>query len=634
MYDNIITNIKQITKILEDIPLCIYILSLDGTILWANKSQLSLLGYSLDEFIGKQIYQFYYDNNIQSYIKDCFDNQTEYSCITAKMISNTNITIDALISCKYIIDNNNNYIQCYTENILSINDTSHILFTNTDTKTKANFLANMSHEIRTPLNGIIGMIELLRCNTTLDTEQKEYVSILYQCGYQLIDLINDILDYSKLSNGVMKVVSESVSLREVIEYCYDIVSLDIKENNLDISYEISNDIPELIMCDKKALRQIISNFLSNAVKFTSDGYIKTKINIIEVIDGIYNLQFEISDSGIGIADDIGESIYESFNQVDTSYTCEHKGTGLGLTIAKYLIELFDGSISYTSLLGIGTTFIFNLKVQKDNNTITKYDLKLLKDKSILIVDDNVVNRIVLCNILLMWGAKPMVCSTGDEVLLYIKNNIHFDIAFIDIRMPKIDGFELARRIKEFNNTLILVSVSSLGDIYEDNNNYFTYKLNKPVKQEILYNICQNIFNNHKNKLIPIKNVRTIVNTNINLLIAEDSLFNQTVIIKMLNKLGYTNIDVAKNGFETLEYLKHKTYHILFLDIKMPIMDGYITAREINKNFKDIKPYIIATTASVLEEDKQKCFDSGMDAHISKPIILTQLETIINTILNV
>jgi signal transduction histidine kinase/CheY-like chemotaxis protein len=623
---NDMNNLQFFINSIHNMPANIFISTIDGSIVWMNNRHLDLLKYT-DSIVGRKVVALYYDINIKVYILDCFKNKIEYKSITTKMIRNDNNTIDVFISNNIFNINNNTYIICYTE---LIDTGSNILPTSDDNATKSNFLANMSHEIRTPLNGIIGMTELLRCNTVLSPEQNEYVEILHQCGFQLIDLINDILDYSKLANNEMKVVHKPLNIREVIEFCYDIIALESNDKHLDITYTIDTELPNTILCDKKALRQIISNILSNAVKFTTDGSIITKVELIayDNITNMYNIKFKISDTGIGIGNNIGDSIFESFKQVDASYTTENKGSGLGLSITQYLVKLYDGHISYNSVLGQGTTFIFDINVKGSNEDVINYDTTLIKDKCVLIVDDNAINRILLFNILLSWNCKPTVCSTPDEALMYIKNKIYFDIAFIDIRMPKIDGFQLAKQIKQINNTLTLISVSSLGDSYHDPDDLFIYKINKPIKQNILYNICINIFGN---PIYKIHNSYTIHN-NINLLVAEDSLYNQTVIIKMLNKLGYTNIDVANNGFETLEFLKHKKYNILFMDIKMPIMNGYTTAKEINKLYTN-RPYIIATTASVLEEDKQKCFDAGMDAHISKPIIMTELDTIIKTILS-
>jgi signal transduction histidine kinase len=606
--NDIFNDLDIMMEFLDNIPVSIYILSFNGIILWCNKYILNLLGYSNENFIGTSIFDYYYDNGIKEYIKKCFEDKIEYKLITAKMIKQNNTVINSLISCNYFENNNNTYIQCYIE---SINDDS-----NSVNKIKTNFLANMSHEIRTPLNGIIGMTELLRTNTDLTDDQQEYISVLYKCGYQLLDIINDILDYSQLSNNINTLIYKPINIRNTLEYCYDLISIDAKNKNLDISFIIDNDVPDTIMCDDKGFKQILCNILSNSIKFTSYGSIITKISLIDknISTNICNIKFDIIDTGIGIPDNIEDTIFESFNQVDTSYTRIYKGAGLGLTIAKYLVELFNGNISYTSIITKGSTFTFNIKVEQSRN-IDKYNDKLLKNKSILILDNNITSRLLLCNLLINWGGKPTLCISIDEVLIYIQNKIHFDIIFIDIQsLDNIDYNLITKNIKNIKN--IKLFGITLLDITDSINIHFDYTLYKPINQNIIYNnLCNDIYTNY----------------DIELLIAEDSIFNQIVIVKMLNKLGFNNIDIVKNGFETLEHIKKKTYDILFLDIKMPIMDGYVTAREINKNFSNNKPFIIATTASVTESDKQKCFEAGIDAHISKPIILTELETMINTI---
>ena len=521
-------------------------------------------------------------------------------------------------------------------------------------RSKSAFLATMSHEIRTPLNAIIGMTSLL-LDTPLTLKQGEFTETVRESGEQLLTLINDILDFSKIEAGRMELEQSSFLVRPCVESVIDLVNPRAREKGIELVSLVETSVPAAINSDETRLRQILGNLLSNAVKFTEKGEVEVNATA-EPLDGQanrptetedevgrrYKVTFAVRDTGIGIPADRLCLLFQPFSQGDASTTRRYGGTGLGLVISRRLVEMMNGQIWVESEPGRGSTFFFTIEVQSAASPRRKsrLDTRLdLRDKRILIVDDNATNRRILALQFQAWNMQPRTTASPNQALQWLRQGEVFDAGVLDMEMSEMDGVTLAKEIRRLHNgrNLPMIMLSSLGkEEPAESRELFSSTLTKPVKASNLYNALIAIFAGEVEEILmrtnpgmPQFDPQMGERNPLRILIVEDNAINQNLVLLMLERMGYT-ANVAANGLEALEMLHHQRYDAVLMDVQMPEMDGLEATQHIRQDFEFIdQPRIIAMTANAMSGDREICLSAGMDDYVSKPIHIEELVDSLN-----
>ena len=498
---------------------------------------------------------------------------------------------------------------------------------------KSTFLANMSHEIRTPMNGILGFVQLL-AGTKLDEEQRDYVNEVQRSSEILLNLLNDILDLSKIEAGKMTLENIDFNLRYVIEDVGTLASSNASKKNIEINVLCHSNIPEKIVGDPNRLKQVLNNFVNNAIKFTEKGEINITASLVKKFDNKVKLKFAIADTGIGISKENQQKIFESFTQADSSTTRKYGGTGLGLTISKNFIQMMNGEVNVISEPGKGSTFEFTSVFEiskKSDDEINLSDLSEMKDLRVLLVDDNKTNLKVLSHYLRAYDCDIAEAPDVKSAMVILKNK-EFDLILSDYCMPEIDGLDFSKLVYEFNKNLPIIILSSRMKITECRNanlpNIRGY-LAKPIRKNDLINCILMVLGKKTKEIVTEQTINTFEkDLKLKILLAEDNLINQKLTSKMLSKAGLS-CDIANNGQEAIEAINNNDYDIVFMDCQMPVLDGYEATKELRQNPKYKDLIIVALTANAMTSDFKKCIDAGMNDYLSKPLKYEKLIDKIN-----